>query len=352
MATIAKIGRRERPTRGWLFRLLENLRSQLTWLDLLVGAGGIITISLLMVGFRYQAVPDYKPADIAREDVRAFHDITYEDSVATERKREAAKALIPAVYDLDTELIANREAEISKLFAAGRKAFFEKSTQAKGGIRPAESDLLKTVIESTGFSLPEGVRAALLKQRFDPSLEGQILKLLGTVMRAGIVQNRTQFLKDQRTGLLLRDVTTGMEQQVSVAYTARDLAGAREYLRQFHLEFGELSASDRRELSNFLDSMLAPTLVFNSAETNRRRVEAAGRIMPVEGQIKKGRTIIRSGDEVTPTRSEEHTSEFQSPYDLVCRLLSEKKNKRPPLLPGAVSRRPSGRRTRPASSRR
>ena len=54
MATIAKIGRRERPTRGWLFRLLENLRSQLTWLDLLVGAGGIITISLLMVGFRYQ----------------------------------------------------------------------------------------------------------------------------------------------------------------------------------------------------------------------------------------------------------------------------------------------------------
>src|SRR6266705_5095473 len=27
------------------------------------------------------------------------------------------------------------------------------------------------------------------------------------------------------------------------------------------------------------------------------------------------------------TRSEEHTSELQSPYDLVCRLLLEKKNK-------------------------
>src|SRR5438094_1499937 len=31
------------------------------------------------------------------------------------------------------------------------------------------------------------------------------------------------------------------------------------------------------------------------------------------------------------SRSEEHTSELQSPYDLVCRLLLEKKNeKRPP----------------------
>ena len=160
MATITKIGRRERPTRGWLLRLLENLRSQLTWLDLLVGAGGILVIALLMIGFRYQAVPDYKPGDVAREDVRAFHDITYEDSVATERKREAAKALIPAVYDLDTELIAGREAEISKLFAAGRRALAERSTQAKGSIRPSlESEILKTVFESTDLSIPQGARA-------------------------------------------------------------------------------------------------------------------------------------------------------------------------------------------------
>src|SRR5437867_5932849 len=31
---------------------------------------------------------------------------------------------------------------------------------------------------------------------------------------------------------------------------------------------------------------------------------------------------------VTPMRSEEHTSELQSPYDLVCRLLLEKKKKK------------------------
>src|SRR5438094_2537552 len=36
--------------------------------------------------------------------------------------------------------------------------------------------------------------------------------------------------------------------------------------------------------------------------------------------------------EVAPERSEEHTSELQSPYDLVCRLLLEKKKQNPDLL--------------------
>src|SRR5699024_12040881 len=35
---------------------------------------------------------------------------------------------------------------------------------------------------------------------------------------------------------------------------------------------------------------------------------------------------------VTPRRSEEHTSELQSRFDLVCRLLLEKKNRRTPWL--------------------
>src|SRR5207248_6909520 len=36
-------------------------------------------------------------------------------------------------------------------------------------------------------------------------------------------------------------------------------------------------------------------------------------------------TSSRRGGRSPPVRSEEHTSELQSPYDLVCRLLLEKK---------------------------
>src|SRR6266516_7128699 len=44
------------------------------------------------------------------------------------------------------------------------------------------------------------------------------------------------------------------------------------------------------------------------------------------GDIHNGRTQL-IGMDVTTARSEEHTSELQSPYDLVCRLLLEKKKK-------------------------
>src|SRR6266516_7933070 len=41
-----------------------------------------------------------------------------------------------------------------------------------------------------------------------------------------------------------------------------------------------------------------------------------------------GRILVeRRGDVLVLGRSEEHTSELQSPYDLVCRLLLEKKKK-------------------------
>src|SRR5207248_11527434 len=47
-----------------------------------------------------------------------------------------------------------------------------------------------------------------------------------------------------------------------------------------------------------------------------------------EEDRRDGRAPVRGGGMSTQTlRSEEHTSELQSPYDLVCRLLLEKKNK-------------------------
>src|SRR5437867_5371593 len=44
----------------------------------------------------------------------------------------------------------------------------------------------------------------------------------------------------------------------------------------------------------------------------------------------------RAGERRLPDRSEEHTSELQSPYDLVCRLLLEKKKTIPLCSPSRV----------------
>src|SRR5438094_7210184 len=45
------------------------------------------------------------------------------------------------------------------------------------------------------------------------------------------------------------------------------------------------------------------------------------------GQVAKLYSPVSKEESERALRSEEHTSELQSPYDLVCRLLLEKKNK-------------------------
>src|SRR5207248_5252313 len=46
---------------------------------------------------------------------------------------------------------------------------------------------------------------------------------------------------------------------------------------------------------------------------------------PVPRASRRPRLLAASAAPIRPCRSEEHTSELQSPYDLVCRLLLEKK---------------------------
>lgn len=294
-----KIGAPDHPRPGWLKPLFENLRSQMMWLDLFVGLLASATISLLLMGFRHQVIPEYKVGDIAREDVRASQDFTYEDPVATASQREAMRTGVPNLYELHSEIIRNREAEIRKLFDTGRELLSSGHAPVRGGVN---GGLLKEVLaglkEQSANALPENVLKILLKHRFNSDLGGRIIKVLDTVQLSGIVSNRTQFLRDQRAGIVLRDISTMSEQPLTESYSVRNLAAGRDYLHQFSLEFSELTAPERRDLLAYLETLLVPTIVFNATETDRRRAAAAAHVPPVEGQIKKGKTIVRSGDEI------------------------------------------------------
>src|SRR5438067_10134960 len=70
------------------------------------------------------------------------------------------------------------------------------------------------------------------------------------------------------------------------------------------------------------------TTLFRSSRRHRRH--AAARVGPAD---RHARRLRRSGVDIprggsSHSRSEEHTSELQSRFDLVCRLLLEKKKKK------------------------
>ncbi len=299
MPKVAKLAKRERPP-SKAAKLFDNVRAGLTWLDLLVGFAAALVISSLLVGFRYQSIPDLKVGAIANQDVRALQDVTYVDRPATEQRRQIARAAIPAIYELDSDRIARREAEIARAFASARNVLARKNVPPKGQLRRIEQEqVLQELEREAGGSFPASILPVLLRQRFNPELEGQVLKVLDTVMRAGIVTDRGQFAKDQRTGITLRDNITPLGRPVTEAYMVRDLAGARDFLRQFHLEFSALQAQDRAALIQYMEGVLVPTLTYRERDTNARRESAAAQVTPVETQIRQGKVIVRAGEEVS-----------------------------------------------------
>src|SRR5699024_11385842 len=66
-----------------------------------------------------------------------------------------------------------------------------------------------------------------------------------------------------------------------------------------------------------------PVIYVSPTVTSPRRVKVP-LMAPVAAATMNGATISAEG--ITAARSEEHTSELQSRFDLVCRLLLEKKD--------------------------
>ncbi len=292
----------ERPKRLWWRELLENLRSRLTWTDALVGLCLSLVISAVLVGYRYQIVPVYDVGQIAGKDVRAAQDVAYEDAEAVAMRRAEAEAAVPALYHLDSDLIAEIEKSVSAAFAAGRLLLAQKGADPEIKLTPGEeAEILTQLSAQVGAKLPREILPVLLRLRFNAVLEGQIIKALDTVLRDGIVPDRGLFLKDQRAGIVIRDASAPVEHPLSDAYVARDLPAAAEQLRRLIADLPELSPRDQNILARSLQTVLAPTLVYNREETESRRALAAANVQPVFVQVKRGQLIVRAGEKITPS---------------------------------------------------
>ncbi len=300
MPTVLRVAKRERPSKPWYLRHLDNLRCLLTGRDALVGLGVALAISALLTGFRYSEIPEYPVGAISAQEVRAAQDLTYEDQEATAERRAAARNSVPILYELDGQLIDGREQEIARAFSAARDLILERQVPLQGPVPAAKQRVVLQDLEGLiGRSLPSDVLPVLLKHRFSVALEGQIIKALDVVLRNGIVRDKDRFLDDQKKGIMLRDSLAPVERPLAGGYRARSLEDAVTQLRQIQLEFFMLPAEDRAKIVQALRGFLVPTLIPQDGETNRRRESAAASVPPVELRIRQGAIIVRSGEVVT-----------------------------------------------------
>ena len=301
MTTFGGFGKQwERPRRQWYLSLLQDLRSGLLWRDAVIGVSAVAAVSFILILSRHQSIPKYEAGQIADRDVRTFQDVVYNDYDATNLKRAEASAAVPALYQTETALIEGKVKALASAFSEARDILAQEAfLEEKAGTQTHRDERLKELRKKLGEAFPEETLEVLLRYDFSPLLENDLLRLLNGVLRDGIVVDRGELLREYRSGITVSDGTMSSERLLQDVLQKRDLSGAREYLRQAPLNTPGLSAREKTTLIQYLESLLAPTLVFDREETLARRREAADRIKPVEVRIRQGHIIVRAEERVT-----------------------------------------------------
>lgn len=304
----------ERTVEGWE-RLLEH---PLLWGTLFV-AVGVWALAPELALFSAQ-VP---AGSIAHRDYTAPRDLWLLDEGSTREKERRAREEVLPVYDFDSEVIREKQREIGRLFAEGRR-FLE---QERGEGRRAPSSRREPSSEGTtasaGTAPPATTRAErfaqrlqaepplapfklapeqialLLEEGFSPELEDRLKSLVRQVLARGVVSNKTVLLENRLHGITRRDLATGDETTVFDLFNyLGHPAELRELVESEVRPWAEISREERPALVELLLANLHPNLNFNQSETLSRRDAAAAAVDKVFTQIRKGQVVVRKGDEV------------------------------------------------------
>jgi len=239
-----------------------------------------------------KALPEIKAGEIATSDITAPADMTIEDVETTEaRQREASDAVLP-VYVLDPNVYLNGEDKVHQFFEAGRD-WLKTPAAAKD-----YDQLQKVAMDKFGIELGRSDFQALEKESFSPDIETTLLGLIGKYSNPGLILSKSLFIhkEDERGFTLVR--SPGVE----VAVRPSDILEIKEAKSRIVVDVNALDLNARKKglLISLSFGFLSPNVAFAKTETEARKEKARASIEKVFYPIKKGKVLIRKGDEAGP----------------------------------------------------
>ncbi len=240
-----------------------------------------------------KTLPLLKPGDIAGSDVVAPIDLTIEDTETTQKRLEEAEQAVLPVYTLDLNTFLNTEDKIRIFFALGRDWVQSPPPKAL-----PSAEMAAIINSKTGIEIQPKELEAWRKTGFSPAMELALIESLGRVFNRGVLRSKALFLRgESERGFTI--IQPGAPEKSARLENVLDLKEARQMLST-ELEKVSLPPSQRELLLDLGGSLLSPNLSFNRVETERRKQEARNQVGTVFYRIKKGKVIIRKGDEATP----------------------------------------------------
>ncbi|MCH7825282.1 MAG: HDIG domain-containing protein [Acidobacteria bacterium] len=165
----------------------------------------------------------------------------------------------------------------------------------------ARSDLGQDAMAAVGHPLPGELIGALAVEdggfsvATELAVAGTLISFSGNSLIGTIEPTRL----GAPVAINVRDITTQGESRLPDTSSVLNMGDARAQLQLALTERLELSESAEATLSELVAGLLSANLTYSSNATRQRRREATNAVEPVFYELKRGRVLLRQGDEVT-----------------------------------------------------
>jgi putative nucleotidyltransferase with HDIG domain len=260
-------------------------------------------------------VDSYELGQIAPANIRAPYDFSLEDVETTEARREEAMLAVLEVYDFNETVLTGALTRIATAFELARQTLAEPAS-ASGDDEPGEpaqptslaeltpsplpatpQELHGAMQEALGVTLTAEEFELLQEDEFSLELERVLTRALTTVLSRDVVASKERLLASGRP-ITRREVVSRNSQ---IRRDLSSILSTDEALELLEVQLGlsDLPPAKWRRLAALGARFIEPTLTFDFAETEQRRFTARENVDPVYFLVRRGKTIVRAGDEIT-----------------------------------------------------
>ena len=260
-----------------------------------------ILLAIILEGDSGLQLPEYSIGDIARADIVVPNDLVFKDEPSSEKARVSALEKVLPVYRYSPEESVERARRVAGAFQQCR-ALLESAPEIKR--RPTRFSRLPAPLQAALLEKLAAVMVKpatndsmdyLLSQGFDEPLEKLLVgglnrsaALLIVEDEKAFVSGKTQFKTVEANG---KERTRSFDEVLTWRQALQQLEG-------WMASNSDSAGSSRFITEPLLTSLLQPNLSFDLQATESRQAEAAASVDPVLRQLKKGKVILRQGDEI------------------------------------------------------
>ncbi len=258
----------------------------------------VLALSYLIAYLPSKSLPaDLTAGEVADSDIIAPEDLTIEDIQATEKRRKEAEEAVLTVYEFDPNVFLTSEEEIREFFGSGREWLEEPLTAQRS------EEFQQDILDKYNLILSYTDLRSLIRSKFDTNIEENLITLIARVSTQGIITSKGLL----RPGVQERGFTLYKGPGDEEAVKAEEILDIKESKQELTKEINQLDIpqNEKNLLIALSQHFIKENIKYSRIRTDEQKELARQGQGTIFYAIKKGRIILRKGDEITRDKLEE-----------------------------------------------